>query len=203
MTLTDGYHEIPDGRLAAVVTCLEMTEAPESPRLKEPQLGGIRLVEKPDLAWYRDLFRAVGRDWLWWSRLTMGDQDLAEVIRDPRVEIFVLEEEGAARGLLELDGRSWPDVELAFFGVVPERVGSGAGAALMAFALDRVWSRGAKRFWLHTCSLDHPRALGFYRKWGFRPYARRIEIAPDPRLTGVLPREAAPQIPLIEPKPDR
>jgi GNAT superfamily N-acetyltransferase len=156
-------------------------------------------VDKPGLAGYRDLFRAVGRDWLWWSRLRMSDQDLAAVIHDPRVEVFALEDHGAAKGLLELDGRLWPDVELAYFGVVPELVGKGSGAGLMAFALDHVWSRGAKRFWLHTCSLDHPRALGFYRKWGFRPYARGVEIAPDPRLTGELPPDAAPQIPLIEP----
>ena len=199
MTLTDGYHEIPNGRLAAVVTYLEMFGAPEAPRLKTSPDRGIRRVDKPDLGWYRNLFRAIGRDWLWWSRLRMSDTELAAIIHDPGVEVFALEENGGAKGLIELDNRAWPDVELAFFGVVPELLGQGAGAGLMAFAIEHVWSRSAKRFWLHTCSLDHPRALGFYRKWGFRPYARGIEIAPDPRLTGDLPRDAAPQIPLIEP----
>jgi hypothetical protein len=32
---------------------------------------------------------------------------------------------------------------------------------------------------------------------GFRPYARGIEIAVDPRLDGYLPVTAAPQMPLI------
>jgi GNAT superfamily N-acetyltransferase len=199
MMLPDGTHEIPRGRLAAVVTYLEMLEPPVSPRLKPFHGDSVRLIEKPDLSWYRDRFRTIGRDWLWWSRLRMSDAELSDIVHDPRVEIYALERDGEAKGLLELDGRSWPDVEMAFFGVVPGLVGKGTGAMLMAFALERVWSRGAKRFWLHTCSLDHPRALGFYLKWGFRPYGRGIEIAPDPRLTDDLPRDAAPQIPLIEP----
>jgi GNAT superfamily N-acetyltransferase len=199
MMLTDGESRVPKGRLAAVVTYLEMLEPPVIPPLNRSDGRSIRLVEKPGLSWYRDLFKAVGRDWLWWSRLRMSDGELAAVIRDPQVEVFALSEGGEDVGLLELDARSWPDVELTFFGVVPGLVGKGAGAALMAFALERVWSRGAKRFWLHTCSLDHPKALGFYIKWGFRPYDRGIEIAPDPRLTGDLPRDAAPHIPLIEP----
>jgi hypothetical protein len=35
-------------------------------------------------------------------------------------------------------------------------------------------------------------------KSGFTPYQRQLETFPDPRISGHLPREAAPQIPLIE-----
>ena len=31
------------------------------------------------------------------------------------------------------------------------------------------------------------------------PYKRAVEVSEDPRLTGELPREAAPQIPIIQP----
>ena len=200
MILPDGLIEVPKGRLAAVVTYLEMLEPPATPRLKPFQGNSIRLIEKPDLSWYREVFRAVGQDWLWWSRLRMSDAELSDIVHDPRVEIFALERNGAAKGLLELDARSWPDVELSYFGVVPGLVGKGTGAMLMAFALEHVWSRGAKRFWLHTCSLDHSRALSFYLSSGASALmAGEFEIAPDPRLTGDLPREAAPQILLIEP----
>ena len=57
---------------------------------------------------------------------------------------------------------------------------------------------GARRVWLHTCTLDHPSALGFYRAQGFVPFARAIETFADPRLLGLMPREAAPQIPLLD-----
>jgi hypothetical protein len=51
---------------------------------------------------------------------------------------------------------------------------------------------------VHTCTLDHPNALGFYLRSGFTPYARSVEIADDPRLHGVLPRSAAPHVPVME-----
>jgi hypothetical protein len=35
---------------------------------------------------------------------------------------------------------------------------------------------------------------------GFMPYDRTVEVLDDPRLTGMLPRTAAPQVPIIEPR---
>jgi hypothetical protein len=65
-------------------------------------------------------------------------------------------------------------------------------------AIERAWARPIHRFWVHTCTLDHPGALGFYIRSGFKPYARRVEVADDPRLVGLAPRTSAPHIPIIE-----
>ena len=90
-------------------------------------------------------------------------------------------------------------MELAYFGLVAEEIGNGAGRWLMNEALSRVWSRPqTRRLFVHTCTADSPQALGFYRASGFTPYKRAIEIADDPRLAGVLPREAAGHVPVIE-----
>jgi hypothetical protein len=67
----------------------------------------------------------------------------------------------------------------------------------MSALLDRAWSSSTSRVWVHTCTLDSPAALPFYMKCGFRPYKRAIEVAGDPRLRGVLPERAAPQVPII------
>jgi len=64
-------------------------------------------------------------------------------------------------------------------------------------ALDIVWARAISRFWVHSCSLDHPAALSFYIRSGFRPFRRQIEIADDPRLTGLIAPGAAAQIPVL------
>jgi hypothetical protein len=61
------------------------------------------------------------------------------------------------------------------------------------------WARPISRFWVHTCSFDHPSAVAFYTRSGFRPYATMVELMTDPRLEGRLPPDAAPQIPLIRP----
>jgi GNAT superfamily N-acetyltransferase len=76
-------------------------------------------------------------------------------------------------------------------------VGNGIGRWLMNRAIERAWSRPIHRFHVHTCNLDHPSALGFYIRSGFRPYKRQIEIGDDPRLTGVLAPDAAPDVPMI------
>ena len=76
--------------------------------------------------------------------------------------------------------------------------GRGAGRWLMNQAVMRAWSRAIRRLWVHTCTLDHPAALDFYRRSGFRAYARRVEVADDPRLVGLLPRDVAPGIPIVE-----
>jgi GNAT superfamily N-acetyltransferase len=76
-------------------------------------------------------------------------------------------------------------------------LGRGAGRHLMEHSLAAAWDSAPERVWVHTCTLDHPRALSFYLKAGFSPYKRAIEIADDPRLTGELPSTVAPHIPLI------
>ena len=65
-------------------------------------------------------------------------------------------------------------------------------------AIARAWSRPVRRFWVHTCTFDHPDALSFYLRSGFRAFRREIEISDDPRLTGAMPRNATPHIPIIE-----
>jgi GNAT superfamily N-acetyltransferase len=198
MTLPDGYSEVPSGKIAAVVTHLEMLARPAfRPAPALPHMA-VRRVLRPDLAWYRDLYARVGaEDWLWFSRLEMTQPALEAIICDPKVEIFALTLDGRDEGLLELDFRTADNCEIAFFGVTKSLVGQGAGRLLMNAAIDRAWSQPIRRFWVHTCTLDHPGAIAFYMRSGFRPFRRQIEIADDPRLSGVLPESAAPHIPII------
>lgn len=194
-----GYLDLPPGRLATLVTFLEATERPPPrPAVDRPDLE-LRHHPRPDLEAYRRLYRAIGTPWLWFSRLLLDDAALASILHDPAVELHVLEQAGRPVGILELDLREAGEVELAFFGLVPEAVGTGAGRWLMARALGLAWRPGIRRVWVHTCHLDHPAALAFYVRSGFRPYKLAVEVFDDPRLAGVLPREAAPHVPLLEP----
>lgn len=191
-----GYFLAPAGRLATAVTWLGMSAPPSEP---VPEGGpALRRIEAPDLAWYRALYRRIGEDWLWTSRLVLDDAALAALIGSPANEVYVAERDGAEVGLVELDTSKPGAVEIVYFGLVPQAVGRGLGRALMAAALARAWRPDTARVWLHTCSHDHPGALRFYQSCGFTPYATGIEIYDDPRLTGVLPRSAAPHVPLIE-----
>ncbi|MDX1980988.1 MAG: GNAT family N-acetyltransferase [Bryobacteraceae bacterium] len=194
--LPDGYHDLPPGKIASVVTYLEMRTPPPSMDLTLPP--GLSIVKaQPDPAAYREVFRAAGENWLWFSRLAMPDDQLIEILSHPSVDIFFLIRDSQPIGLAELDRRHRPDVELAFLGIVPSEIGKGLGRILIHHAIQAAWSHQPVRLWLHTCTLDHPAALGFYQRAGFKPYRRAVEIAPDPRLTGKLPLEAAPQVPCL------
>ncbi len=196
MIIPDGYTDLPSHKIASVVTYLEMREAPAS-RPANDSRWILRRHSRPDVAWYRRLFRAVGQEWLWFSRLQMDDETLRTILHDPQIDVFSLEMDGQDKGILELDRRNIPDVEIAFIGVTPDLIGKGAGRFLLEHALDIAWSNNPSRVHLHTCTIDHPRALGFYLKAGFVAYKRAIEIADDPRLDGTLPGDAAPQFPVL------
>ena len=189
------YDPVADSDLAAVVTFLEMHEPPSGAMPPSPL--SLRQIEDPELDAYRELFRLIGSRWLWFSRLIMSDQELAAIIRDPKVELYVVEQDGRDVGMLELDFRETGQCELAFVGLAPELSGQGHGRWLLAQALRLAWRDGIKRVHVHTCSLDHPAALSAYRRAGFTPYRRAIERFPDPRLLGFLPRDCAPQVPLL------
>jgi len=188
---------VQPGELAAVVTSLEMRERPKPRPLPASPLR-LTHWREPAPDGYRTLFRRVGAPWLWFSRLMLSDEALLTIIRDPAVDIYAVVDRGGVEiGMLELDFRVEGECEIGFFGLVPELTGKGHGDWLMAQTLALGWRKDVQRMWVHTCTLDHPGALGFYRRNGFTPFARAIETFADPRLIGILPRETAPHTPLI------
>ncbi|WP_294334735.1 GNAT family N-acetyltransferase [uncultured Sphingomonas sp.] len=192
-----GLLPVASDHLATIVTALEMRERPR-PRPMPP--SPFRLVHWPAPASdkYRALFRRVGGPWLWFSRLVMEEARLRTILEDPAVMVYaVVDRAGVEVGMLELDFRTPATCELSYVGLVPEITGQGHGSWLMAQALAFAWRKDVARVWVHTCTLDHPAALGFYRRHGFVPYQRTIETFPDPRLIGVLPAEAAPHVPCL------
>lgn len=192
-----GLIPVPLGEVAAVVTTLEMTERPRPRPLPEAPLTLTRW-DAPEPERYRALFRRLGAPWLWFSRLSIDDAALTAIIHDPAVQVFAaLDRQRVEVGMIELDFRIARQCEIAYFALVPELAGKGLGRWLMAQALAFVWRPGIERVWLHTCTLDHPHALGFYQRQGFTAVKRTIETFADPRLTGLLPRDAAPQVPLL------
>ena len=197
MILPDGYSDVPAGKIAAVTTHLEMT-ARSAPRPDPAGAWTIRHVDAPTLDWYRDLYGRVGQPWLWVSRIRLGDAELAATLRSPSMEIYALAHEGRDEGLLEMDFREPGQCEIVSFGLTEKLGGTGAGRWLMNRAIDIAWSHPIERLWLHTCTFDHPAALAFYQRSGFRPFRRQVEVVVDPRLDGTVPRDVAKHVPMIE-----
>lgn len=197
MELTDGYHDVPPGRLAAVQTFFEMRSRPAFRSAPREPSWRIERFAPVELERYFALFHRVGDEHLWTLRLLSPRDEVARLLRDPRYETYVLATSSGDEGLLELDFRVDGECEIGLFGVAPALVGRGAGRFLMNHALETAWSQPIERFWLHTCTLDHPNAMAFYRRSGFVPYKRAIEIFPDPRPLGLTPSEAAASVPIF------
>jgi len=179
--------ETPPGKLECVITYLEMTEPPTSPTPPRPasKLALLR-AESPTVAFYRFLYNNVGARWLWYERRTMDDGTLEAIIQNPEVEIYVLHVHGVPAGFGELDLRKKPDIELAYFGLMPEFIGRGLGRYLLRWTVDQAWTSHPKRLWVKNSNFAHPRALGLYQRMGFVPYRQKTTVIDDPRPTVAL-----------------
>lgn len=187
-----GVIAIEPGHVGAVVTYLEMTRPPPLRPLPDAPLRLARWAA-PEPAKYRTLFARVGGRWLWYSRLAMDDATLKANIGEVHA---VLDRNGVEVGMIELDFSIDGECLIRFLGLVPELAGRGHGNWLFAQVLALAWRPGIARVHVSTCSLDHPAALPAYLRAGFTAVKRVFESFPDPRLTGLLAADIAPQIPL-------
>lgn len=195
----NGYTDVPEGKVAFVVTYLEMTQAPAEPLAADRTDLELVRWSKPELEAYRRLFRQVGEDWLWFGRLTHDDVALSTLLNEPARENYLPVRANTPIGTLELDFADPKEPEIAYFGLVPEAIGGGIGRWLMSRAVSMSWSRPeTERLWLHTCTADSPQALKFYMSCGFKPYKRAIEIADDPRGLGLHGVDKAPHVPVLK-----
>ncbi len=124
-------------------------------------------ARNPLVSFYRYLYDAVGKDYNWVNRKKLSDDELAAIINHSQNELHVLYVDGSPAGFAELDRRQPDEIEMVQFGLFPEFIGQGLGKWFLQWTVNQVWSYQPKRFWLHTCTLDHPAALTNYKKAGF------------------------------------
>jgi len=175
--------------LEDTITYLEMLERPSGRRVPAP-LDKLALMraEGCTVSFYRYLYNTVGEPWLWFERRIIDDAEVAAQIHRPAIEIFALYVRGVPAGFFELDTAAARETKLCYFGLIPDFIGRRLGPYLLQAAIDRAWSRPIDRFWLHTSTFDHPKALRVYQQAGFVVYARRTVLFEDPRERGILPR---------------
>ncbi len=147
---------------------------------------------------YLDLFRRVGQDYLWLTRLFMTREGAGGHAREPPHAGLRRAVNGRLEGLLEFDWSAGEGVcEIKYFGVTAGRQATGAARRLMNHAIETAFAAARTRLWLHTNTMDHPRALAFYARSGSRPWRRRVEINDDPRSPATCARGRA-HVPIFE-----
>ena len=169
-------------------TYLEM-QSPEQLRPKRCPDARFQVREQKEPNWVfnRDLYFRVGEQWQWIDKRPWTDEQWKEYAAAPELRTFAAYYDDALAGYYELRHESEPDppsprlgrdrqgeVEIAYFGLLPEFIGCGLGGALLTSAIEEAWSRrggiAPKRVWVHTCNLDHPQALANYQARGMIVY---------------------------------
>lgn len=176
MRLLDGPAE---GAVEVTVISLEMTDpaqlvgaaAPAGARWEEvcaPVDARARLS--------RDLYRRVGADWHWVDRREWSQRQWRDWVDRPQHHLLVCRREDALAGYAEVEEQQGGDVEIAYFGLLPECLGRGMGTWWLSEVIAFAWQRqDTRRVWVHTCTLDSPAALRTYHSRGMRECARAIE----------------------------
>ena len=160
--------------VAYTVTFLEMAERPswDWPHLPVASTAALLKAEDPPVWYLLSLYDAVGRDYAWEDMHARPRDEIAAQLAHST--LYTLIEHGWPHGFFLL---GHPDadgvVELYYFGLVPEAVGSGLGSWLLRTAILTGWDmEGTRKLTVDTCTLDHPRALALYQKNGFTPVRR-------------------------------
>ncbi len=165
----------------ATRTFLEMRAASSVVPFAFPDVEAVvRRLDVVPGSLYRYLYREVGRPWHWLDRWDWSDARVAEHLASGGIEIWLLTVAGTPAGYFELH-RTAREVEVCYFGLLPQFTGQRLGPALLTVAAQHAWSTEPDRVWLHTCSLDHPAAIANYQRVGFvsyreEPYDARIPV---------------------------
>ena len=172
--------------VVAVVTChLEMTSADALCPAKKPAWEHrIERVARPSAAFARYLYSAVGGDWHWTDRLAWSKARWDAYLLRGAVHLYTLQLGGAPAGYAELERQPEGNVQLVYFGLMPEAVGRGFGGWLLTHAVERAWQLPeTRRVWVHTCTLDAPVARANYEARGFRLFhteTKSVPLEPTP-----------------------
>ncbi|MDX2030757.1 MAG: GNAT family N-acetyltransferase [Blastocatellia bacterium] len=113
---------------------------------------------------------------------------IAEELADPAARFLIAEAEGAAAGYAKLAANAPPPcvqgapaIELVRFYVDRRFHGGGIAHALMRFCVDRAAADGFASMFLSVWERN-PRAIAFYRKWGFETVGGQIfQLGDDPQ----------------------
>jgi GNAT superfamily N-acetyltransferase len=155
---------------------LEMLDRSQhTPKVIDDPKFEVVKVNIPSPHFNQYLYEQVGADWEWIDRRSWSDRQWHEYAHSENLHTFVAYYDGAPAGYYELDVQPDGNVEIAYFGLLPQFIGKGLGGVLLSSAISDAWALGARRVWVHTCTLDHPRALGNYQRRGFTLYKQETK----------------------------
>ena len=147
---------------------LEM-RSPAALRPASKQVDGYRVerVSEPCPELNRFFYTAVGGDWYWVDKLHWIYAQWAAYVSRPEFQTWLAYLGGNPIGYFELLEEE-SEVEIAYFGLLPQFTGRGLGGLMLASAIEQAWALQPARVLVDTCTLDGPAALQNYLARGFQ-----------------------------------
>ncbi|MBL4636320.1 MAG: GNAT family N-acetyltransferase [Kofleriaceae bacterium] len=168
-------------RMEVTTYFLEMSEATDQPQAPCPEETSVSRTS-PSARAYLALYEGVGIRWLWYERSELPINELQALIGDSRVAIHTLYHCGEVAGYSEIRRDPNGTTQILYFGLLPRFIGKGLGRYFLDWTVAHAFEGRTKRVRVHTCSLDHSRALSTYLDAGFREYKRESGWVTIPTL---------------------
>ena len=139
----------------------------------------ISEVNPPDFQLNKFFYKQIGKKHRWVDRLVWEDKKWIEFVENPRVKTFILKDNNNLAGYYEtIRDVDKDQSEIAYFGILEEFRSKKYGSYLLSNAIKSKLKDGAKRVWVHTCSLDHENALKNYLARGMKVFKEeKIKIS--------------------------
>ena len=151
---------------------LEIKSINELVEAKKP-LENLHLekVLPADFQLNKFFYKEIGKKHRWVDRLVWSDKNWTDYLNTLGVATYVLKNNEDLVGYFEQNIYSQnKECEIAYFGILEEYIGKKIGSYLLSEAIKKSFKTGAKRIWVHTCSLDHKHALDNYLSRGMKVF---------------------------------
>ena len=180
--------------LSCKVTYLEIHGPSNINDIDMPEYSFV-LWNDPDLDLYIDLYREIGRDYIWNYRPGQSREEIREVIQSDQTRIYLLYKNNTPIGMAECDLDDKNGIEIVHFGLIPDFINKGIGKVFLQKVLYTLSQEEPARIHLSTCELDHPKAIEFYQNAGFDIYKTKRAEFKDYRYSDFYDLSDAPGIP--------
>ena len=135
------------------------------------QYSFVELLNPKDFQLNKFFYKNVGKNHRWIDRLIWTDLNWIEYVSNKKLFTYVLKEKNEIAGYYELlFYENNKEAEIAYFGILEEYFGKKLGGYLLSESIKNSFNQGAKRVWVHTCSLDHENALKNYLARGMKVF---------------------------------
>ena len=139
----------------------------------------IELVNPSNFQLNKFFYKQIGKKHRWIDRLSWNEQVWRNYIDNSRVSTYVIKEKSDLAGYFEqIYNEQNNEYEIAYFGILEEFRSKKYGSYLLSNAIKSKLKDGAKRVWVHTCSLDHENAIKNYLARGMKVFKEeKIKIS--------------------------